>query len=552
MIKKDISIPKAIIFLLFSIFFVIGVITFKDYGISIDEEFQRKMGFYWLNYVLSLTPFNELHNAAELKFEQITGFTVQNIEGNHYYGVIFDLPIAFLEIIFQINDPKNYFYIKHFLTFVLFFIASVFFYKLLINRFSNSAVALIGTLFFVLSPRIYGNSFFNMKDIVFLSFLTIALYYCFKSFDKTSYKRFLIFSLFAALSASQKVMGIFLPMSFVGFYLLSTLSKKKNLDDLPLVIFFVISFFLFLIVCWPLLWSNPIENLILAFKYFSHHHVTDYFKLLFNGKYISANALPYNYIFIWVAISTPILYIIFFILGYIQIFKRFFIKFTNVKKNSYYYDLWRGINEKKDLFILFNLTCIIFYLIVFNVGMFTGWRHVYFIHIFIIYISTYAVYQINIFINSNFKKKLFFSLVIFYVIFVAYKMIVYHPYQNIYFNNLVKKNVHERFEVDYWGLSGKKFLEDILVLESNKNPISIATASFLPLERSLKLLDKNDRDKIKIVGQEYQNADYLYSNFMSEVDKISNDKYKIPSNFIKTNEFILDNIKVYEVYKKNN
>ena len=184
--------------------------------------------------------------------------------------------------------------------------------------------------------------------------------------------------------------------------------------------------------------------------------------------------------------------------------------------------------------------------------MFTGWRHVYFIHIFIIYISTYAVYQINIFINSNFKKKLFFSLVIFYVIFVAYKMIVYHPYQNIYFNNLVKKNVHERFEVDYWGLSGKKFLEDILVLESNKNPISIATASFLPLERSLKLLDKNDRDKIKIVGQEYQNADYLYSNFISEVDKTSNDKYKIPSNFYKIDEFIIDNIKIYEVYKKNN
>ena len=64
--------------------------------------------------------------------------------------------------------------------------------------------------------------------------------------------------------------------------------------------------------------------------------------------------------------------------------------------------------------------------------------------------------------------------------------------------------------------------------------------------------DKKDRKKIKIVGQEYQNADYIYTNFMSEVDKNSNDKYKIPNNFSKINEFILDNIKVYEVYKKNN
>ena len=148
--------------------------------------------------------------------------------------------------------------------------------------------------------------------------------------------------------------------------------------------------------------------------------------------------------------------------------------------------------------------------------------------------------------------KLLFSTLMIYLIFIIYKMIVYHPYQNIYFNSFFIKNIHEKFEVDYWGLSGKKFLEDILVLEQNKNSIIISTASYLPLERSLKLLDKKDREKIKIVGQEYQNADYLYSNFMSEVDKISNDKYKIPSNFIKTNEFILDNIKVYEVYKKNN
>ena len=184
--------------------------------------------------------------------------------------------------------------------------------------------------------------------------------------------------------------------------------------------------------------------------------------------------------------------------------------------------------------------------------MFTGWRHLYFINIFIIYISTYAFYRMNLNFKSILKKKLLFSIIIFYLIFITYKMISYHPYQSIYFNSFFKKNVHEKFEVDYWGLSGKKFLEDILILEKDKKPIKIGVASFLPLERSIKLLDKEDRKKIKIVGQEYQNADYLYSNFMSEVDKSSNDKYKIPNNFSKINEFILDNIKVYEVYKKKN
>ena len=38
---------------------------------------------------------------------------------------------------------------------------------------------------------------------------------------------------------------------------------------------------------------------------------------------------------------------------------------------------------------------------------------------------------------------------------------------------------------------------------------------------------------------------------MSEVDKNFDDKYKIPSNFTKIDEFVLDDIKVYEVFKKS-
>ena len=552
MITKDNNISKKITFLLFIIFFLVGTITFKDYGISVDEEFQRRVGVYWLNYVLGFTPFHELNSIVYLKLSQIAGFTLPNVEGNQYYGVIFDLPVAFLEIVFQIDDPKNYFYFKHFLNFVLFFTASIFFYKILLNRFLNYNVALIGTLFFVLSPRIYGHSFFNPKDIIFLSLVTISLYYCFKLLDKNSYKNLLIFSIFAALSTSQRVYGIFLPLSFIGFYLLSILSKKKDLNYLPGVLFFLIFFVIFFIIFWPYLCSNPIENFVLAYKYFSHHYVLDHVKNFFNGEYIKANSVPYNYIFTWIAISTPILYIILFIIGYIQIFKRFFLKFIKIEDNNSYYDLWRGVNEKKDLFILFNITCIILYLITFNIPMFTGWRHIYFINIFIIYISTYAFYRMNLNFKSILKKKLLFSITIFYLIFITYKMIIYHPYQNIYFNSFFNKVAHKKFEVDYWGLSGKKFLEDILILEKDKKSIKIGVASFLPLERSIKLLDKEDRRKIKIVGQEYQNADYLYSNFMSEVDKSSNDKYKIPSNFSKINEFILDNISVYEVYKKKN
>jgi hypothetical protein len=52
--------------------------------------------------------------------------------------------------------------------------------------------------------------------------------------------------------------------------------------------------------------------------------------------------------------------------------------------------------------------------------------------------------------------------------------------------------------------------------------------------------------------KDYEKVDYIYAVFISEVDINGNDKYKIPSNFTKIDEFILDGIKVYEIFKKTN
>jgi len=467
--QKDKKISKNITYFLFSIFFLVGLFTFRDYGMWTDEEFQRFSGFYWLNYVLSFSSFDELKNIVAFKIDQIGDFTLPSPKYHPYYGVIFDLPAAFLESIFQIDDSKNYFYFRHFLNFTFFFVGSIFFYKLLLNRFSNYSVSLIGTLFFVLSPRIYGNSFYNNKDVVFLSLITIALYYSFKALDKPSYKNLLIFSIFAALSTAHRILGILLPVSFMTFYLLSVLSNHKNLNNLFGMVFFCVFYFIFLILLWPALWSSPIENLILTFKFFSSHILK--ITMLFDGKYVHTNFLPYNYIFTWIFITTPILYTILFIIGYVQIFGRFFLKFLNIKDNTYYYDLWRGVNEKKDLFILFNITCVIFYLILSNVILYNGWRHIYFLNTFIIYIATYSFYKIDLNLQSKSKKKIHYYILILFLITVIYKMIIYHPFQKIYFNNYFNEISHLNFEIDYGGLSGKKFLKEILVLEKSKNVI---------------------------------------------------------------------------------
>ena len=99
---------KNITYLFFFIFFIIGIFTFKDYGLTGDEVFERQTGFYWLNYVLSLTPFDGLNYSVAAILGEIKGFSLPTAEDNAFYGVIFSLPAAFLEVIFQIEVPNKW------------------------------------------------------------------------------------------------------------------------------------------------------------------------------------------------------------------------------------------------------------------------------------------------------------------------------------------------------------------------------------------------------------------------------------------------------------
>ena len=101
------------------------------------------------------------------------------------------------------------------------------------------------------------------------------------------------------------------------------------------------------------------------------------------------------------------------------------------------------------------------------------------------------------------------------------------------------------------GFSWKKFLESIISFEKgNKDKITIGVASWVPLYRSISMLEPNIRERILIVGQDYAKSKYIFSNNISEINKENNKKYTVPDNFIKINEFRINSRVVYEVFKK--
>ena len=64
------------IYLLFAIYFFLGIFLVKDYGITVDEEFHRYSGLYWLNYIAEITHLDNLQFEVTQKLNGISGHTL--------------------------------------------------------------------------------------------------------------------------------------------------------------------------------------------------------------------------------------------------------------------------------------------------------------------------------------------------------------------------------------------------------------------------------------------------------------------------------------------
>ena len=121
-----------LVFLLFFIYFVTGLYIYKDYGISIDEPFQRTSGNYWYIWILE-NFFQNSENLIFLKesFKEMAWSNFFNEGIFLEYGPFFDLLSAFVENKLSIKDTQSSFHLKHLLNFLTFFFSSIIFYKLL-------------------------------------------------------------------------------------------------------------------------------------------------------------------------------------------------------------------------------------------------------------------------------------------------------------------------------------------------------------------------------------------------------------------------------------
>ena len=470
--------------ILFFIALVIGLATYKDYGVGWDEPFQRGPGLLSYNYIF--------YDNQEL-------FTTAT--DNH--GAGFELLLVFFEKWFNLTDSRDIYLMRHLVTH-LFFLVSVFAgYVLLIRLFGKKYIAILGFLMLLLTPRIYAHSFFNSKDLPFLCMFIITLAVGQMAFEKNKPWLFLALGLSCGYMTSIRIMGVmlfcFLLLFLLIDFVVNLVNKKETRKTVQNMLLFSCGFCFLLYLAWPYLWKDPVHNFVESYSKLAHF---DLFKgsNFINGKYEQPAKLPWTYFPIWFLITNPELWLITGFAGIIWVG-------INIIRRPLAY-LINGRERNLLLYLICFFTPIVA-VIVLHSMIYDDWRHLYFVYPSFVFL---ALYFIDKMLETKYRL-IVQGICMLQVVRIIFFMVSNYPSNQVYFNNFVshdKEYLRKHYEMDYWGCSFKQGLD--CLLETDKSKTIRVNCEFKSLvDNNVMLLPEEDRNRIQYTDA--ANADYIMTNY---------------------------------------
>lgn len=528
------NLDTLIIFLFFISLSIIGFLGIGDYGVSIDEIAYKNDAYLQYEFIKNLL-FINFSNIDEIY--------------NELHSKSIRLPSFFYILVFLVNDvlkiiniSLDLYKISHLVNFTLFISACFCFFKIVENNFNNKLYAYLAVLILFTTPRFFAESFYNNRDIYFLSIYLINLYFIKKLFQNLNYKNILIYSFFAALCINARLFGI---INFLIVFIFLLLEYEKKFSIRKFIYFLslkIILTIIFMILLNPLLWFDPFSNFInYIFTDLNETGTIEVTNLILGQTYSSNNS-PWFFYIVWILFTIPLLYIVSILIGLIP--KCYFFL-----KNLFYLsdgkNIWSNKNELFDLFIVVSIFIYIFGMSRFGSVKYDGWRHLYFLYPLMIF---------NILFMIDYIKKYFFlkNLVIFLfilnIVYNFYWIKKNHPYQYTYFNYL-NNIIDVKFDLDYWGLSNYQVFKYLLKITKNTK-FTVGTISFNDLMPNYLLLNEKDKKKISFLIPE-DRPDYLIDNYRLKYKMRKNDrKFELIQGYKLIYEIKVDGNIISSVYER--
>lgn len=540
----NIKTENIIVFLFFLIIFLIGITVYKDYGLTIDDQIYWNTGEFYYEYIKILFTVDNIgivNDDIERLSQEITGYQIPYVA-----PILFELPLVALTKFFNINNSKEVYELCHLANFLIFFVSLIAFFKFVQTNQKSIIYSIIAVTMLFLSPRFFAESFYNSRDIFFLSLFIFYLHALQNFIHQQNFKTSLYLSFTSSLLIYAKIVGIIPVVLFFFIYYLNSLNKKNNnKNEIKFILFIILMSMLFIYILWPYLWLDPLNNLIHSFKWSVEMQNDISILNFYFGEYILSNNVSWHYRIVWFLITTPVIIVLFFLVGFFLLLKQIIEGFMKIKLSTD--DPWKNLDEMINQYLFFILISILFITIKFDTSQFGSWRHIYFLYPIVILFSLFGIRFITSLFKDKKYKNVIFSLFILNFIYIIHWNYLNHPHQQVFFNFISKDYAKNNFDLDYWGLSNSHSIK-YLLSNNVKFPIKIGSVSFSTLKVNTLILKEEDKRKIIIVS-DLNDADFLLDNYMKRLRNnfvVDKNKYK------KYHDIIVNGVPINTIYKKIN
>ncbi|WP_157976854.1 tetratricopeptide repeat protein [Taibaiella helva] len=425
-----------------------------DYGQNGDENVEAQYGRDILNYY---TRGDRQALDYDAKPHPQYGMHMQ---GMQFYGGMFNV---LGEAVHRVFPGWDIMHIRHFFA-SIFGALLMIFTGLLAYRLSRRQwwVAVLTLVFMFFSPRIFGESMNNGKDIPFALGMVMCIYYLVRALQDLAVKSKFwpntigmllgIFIIFGMRPAGGILIIAYYGLFILVYFLVSREKKAELLQNkyallkrlaLQLLIAFVAGYSLMLFT-WPYGLTSPVSHLFTSLAEMSNRSII--IRTLYDGVYYPSNKTPWHYNFKWIILTSPVIVVVCCFLFVVLALKA--IKMYGAPA----------------VFILFF--CALFpllYIIYKHSTNFDSWRHVIFVYPFWVVTAALSVDILSSFLKG--KARLVPVVVaVAGLLPVMVWTVKAHPNQYVYFNELEggPKGAFGYYDLDYYQSSGKQSAQWIL------------------------------------------------------------------------------------------
>lgn len=454
-----------------------------------DEIPQYVIGEYSFNQYMSLIDSFFGTSLADPAYSDFENFYDKD------YGPVFEVVLVAIgkaaALIISGFGWDDLIIMRHIAVYLVFVLGTYGVYSIARVRLGSSYGGLLAAALFFLSPRLFGNAFYNSKDIVFLSFFVLSVNYVLLAADKRRIGSVLLAALFTALAVSVRFIGIF--TLFLGVFVWCVSWRRDGCGVRRIAAAaggFVILTLLLVYAFYPFLWPAPISRMhdvVFAMSKFTRH--TDIG--LFNGQFIKSSEMPF-FVPRWMAITLPFLFMAACLWGQLQ-------AFALILRRTFSLSLWKDGNELSDYVVAgLGLSPVIASVFV-HPWLYDGWRHFYFVMPFLSVSAAVGIFSIASFAGKN-AKIAAVSLGALAIAESIAGVFWFFPYPNCYFNAVAGSDLIRKYDLDYAGTSGYEALVQILSSQKKLDrPVNVASDSInlmviMPrLGSAMKLIGINEK-----------------------------------------------------------